>query len=89
VSRTAPRRATCCDGAEQRSDGPGMRTKGGRSGLNARGTRVARGLQRSTLSLETQMTLNPDRIGDLVVRMQGDFLDAPTLTLRPPERPAP
>jgi len=31
------------------------------------------------------MTLNPDRIGDLVVRMQGDFLDAPTLTLRLPD----
>ena len=68
--------------------GPGMCTKGVRCEVNAprvRGTRVAQGLQRPTLSLETQMTLNPDRIGELVVRMQGDFLDAPTLTLRLPD----
>ena len=31
------------------------------------------------------MTVNPDRVGELVVRMQGAFLDAPTLTLRLPD----
>ena len=31
------------------------------------------------------MTWNPDRIGELVVRMQGAFLDAPTLALRLPD----
>ena len=38
-----------------------------------------------TFSLETHMTLTPDRLGDLVVRMQGAFLDAPTLTLGLPD----
>ena len=31
------------------------------------------------------MTLNPDRVGELVVRMQGAFLDAPTLAIRLPD----
>lgn len=31
------------------------------------------------------MTLNPDQIAALVLRMQGDFLDAPTLKLTHPE----
>ena len=31
------------------------------------------------------MTLNPGQLADLVVRMQGDFLDAPALTLALPD----
>jgi hypothetical protein len=31
------------------------------------------------------MTSNPDHVAALVLRMQGDFLDAPTLKLTTPE----